>query len=259
MKKIPLLFLLFTLVFGLSAGYAQESEDSSESDANTTNRPWNYLAEIYLMFPNMSGVTTVGVIPPVEVDAGAGDIFGHLEMGAMFYFEANNGNWAIGNDLLYMKLGQDAEPGVLITKGKVTMKQLAWEVSGLKRVTPWLEAGLAGRIVSLDVALDLETINEPRSGSGNKTWFDPVVVLRSNNVFAENWLAQLRLDAGGFGIGSDFTWQLQANLGYRFTDLFQATLGYRYIGIDYDSGEGRDRFLYDIDTYGFVVRLGFNF
>jgi hypothetical protein len=75
----------------------------------------------------------------------------------------------------------------------------------------------------------------------------------------EKWLAQLRVDAGGFGIGSDFTWQLQANAGYRFSDLFQASLGYRYIGIDYDSGEGRDRFLYDIDTYGFVLRLGFNF
>ena len=259
MKRILLLFLLSTLTLMFSTGYAQESDDSIKSDAETPDKHWNYLAEIYLMFPNMSGETTVGVIPPVEVDAGAGDIFGHLEMGAMFYFEANNGNWAIGTDLLYMKLGQDAEPGVLITDGKVTMKQLAWEISGLKRLTPWLEAGLAGRIVSLDVALDLETINQPRSGSGNKTWFDPVVVLRSNNMFAENWLAQLRLDAGGFGIGSDFTWQLQANLGYRFSDLFQATLGYRYIGIDYDSGDGRDRFLYDIDTYGFVARLGFNF
>ena len=259
MKRSPLFFILLSLMIGLSAGYAQESGDPSTSDTKTVDKQWNYLAEIYLMFPNMSGKTTVGNIPPVNVDAGAGDILGHLEMGAMLYFEANNGNWAIGSDLLYMKLGQDVEPGILITDGKVTVKQLAWEISGLKRITPWLEAGLAGRIVSLDAELELETVNQPRSGSGNRTWFDPVVVLRSNNVFAENWLAQLRLDAGGIGIGSDFTWQFQANLGYRFSDLFQTTLGYRYIGIDYDSGDGRDRFLYDIDTYGFVIRLGFNF
>lgn len=251
--------ILFLLLIASTAVVQGQEGDSTNEAQNQQARQWNFLAEIYLMFPNMSGQTTVGIIPPVEVDAGAGDIFGHLEMGAMFYFEANNGNWAIGNDLLYMKLGQDAEPGILITDGKVTVKQLAWEVSALKRITPWLEVGLAGRIVSLDAELDLETIGEPRSGSGSKTWFDPVVVLRSNNVFAENWLAQLRLDAGGFGIGSDFTWQLQANVGYRFSDLFQTTLGYRYIGIDYDSGDGRDRFLYDIDTYGFVVRLGFNF
>lgn len=241
------MFLLFAI-----PGTAQEADADK-------GKSWNYLLEVYLMFPNMKGETAVGKIPPVEVDAGAGDIFGHLEMGAMLYFEATNGNWAIGSDILYMKLGQDVEPGILITDGKVTVKQLAWEVSGLKRLAPWFEAGLAGRVVSLDAELDLETINQPRNVSGSKTWFDPVVVVRSNNVFNEKWLAQLRLDAGGFGVGSDFTWQLQANAGYRFSKLFQASLGYRYIGIDYDSGEGRDRFLYDIDTYGFVVRLGFNF
>jgi hypothetical protein len=139
------------------------------------------------------------------------------------------------------------------------MKQLAWELAGLKRVTPWLDAGLAGRIVSLEVAMDLETINGPRIASGTKTWFDPVIVVRSNNVIKEKWLAQLRVDAGGFGVGSDFTWQLQANAGYRFSKLFQTTIGYRYIGIDYDKGEGAQRFLYDIDTFGWVVRFGFNF
>ncbi len=259
MRKIFLILALFML----SPAFAQESvgnpEETGKPDVQSKNRSWNYLLEAYLMFANMKGETTVGIIPPVEVDAGPGDILGHLEMGAMLYFEANNGNWAIGSDLLYMRLGQDVEPGILITDGKVTVKQFTWEVSGLKRLTSWLEAGLGGRIVSMDAELDLETINQPRNVSGSKSWFDPVVIVRSNNIFKEKWLAQLRLDAGGFGVGSDFTWQLQANAGYRFSDLFQASLGYRYIGIDYDNGEGRDRFLYDIDTYGFVLRLGFNF
>lgn len=246
MRLNTIAIILFSLLFGVTT--------AQESDKN-----WNYLGEVYMMFPSMSGETTVGRLPAFEVDAGAGDILGHLKMGAMFYLEANNGNWAIGSDLLYMKLGQDVVPGLIVTSGDVTMKQLAWEISGLKRLTPWLEAGLAGRIVSLDVEVDLETINEPSNGGGSKTWFDPVVVLRSNNVFKENWLAQLRVDAGGFGIGSDFTWQLQANVGYRFSKLFQTTIGYRYIGIDYDKGDGADRFLYDIDTYGFVARFGFNF
>ena len=230
------------------------SGQNSNNQQDSTNN-WAYLGEIYLMFPNMTGEIGVGDLPIVEVDADPGNILGHLKMGAMLYFEANNGYWAIGMDLLYMKLGQDVVPGPIVTSGEVTMKQLAWEVSGLKRLTPWLEAGLAGRIVSLSTELELETINNPREGSASKTWFDPVVVLRSNNTFNEKWLANLRLDAGGFGVGSDFTWQLQVNAGYRFSELFQATIGYRYIGIDYD----QDGFLYDIDTYGMVVRLGFNF
>ncbi len=224
-----------------------------------TDKKWHYLGELYMMFPNMTGDIGVGNLPAVAVDAGAGDILGNLEMGAMLYFEATNDDWAISSDLLYMKLGQKASNEGLVTSGDVTMKQLAWEIAGLKRVAPWLDAGLAGRVVNLYTGLELETINEPREGSASKTWFDPVIVLRSNNVLKEKWLAQLRLDAGGFSIGSDFTWQLQANVGYRFSKLFQTTVGYRYIGIDYDKGEGADRFRYDIDTYGWVVRFGFNF
>jgi hypothetical protein len=72
-------------------------------------------------------------------------------------------------------------------------------------------------------------------------------------------LLQFRGDIGGFGVGSDFSWQIQANAGYRFSKLFQATIGYRVIGINYDKGEGMDRFVYDVDTYGPVIHTGFNF
>lgn len=139
------------------------------------------------------------------------------------------------------------------------MKQTAWEVAGLKRITPWLEGGLGGRLVSLYTGLDLETPREPRSGSASKTWFDPVIIVRSQGAIKDKWLLQFRGDVGGFGVGSDFSWQIQANVGYRFSKLFQTTIGYRYIGIDYDKGEDLERFIYNVDTYGLVVRLGFNF
>ena len=77
---------------------------------NEDKTGWHYLAEVYLMFPNMSGTIAVADLPPVGVDADPGDIFGHIKMGAMFYFEATNDNWAISSDLLYMKLGQDVVP-----------------------------------------------------------------------------------------------------------------------------------------------------
>lgn len=251
MKRITItFFLLFLIGFGsINTIKAQE----------IVSRNWHYLGEVYLMFPNMSGETAVGNLPPVSVDADVSDIFGNLEMGAMFYLEATNDDWSISSDFIYMKLGQDVEPGAVVTAGDLTMKQYAWELATLKRITPWLDAGVAGRMNKLEVALDLETILNSRSGSGSETWFDPVIVVRSNNVFNEKWITQLRLDAGGFGIGSDFTWQLQANVGYRFSELIQTSLGYRYIGIDYEQGDGADQFVYDMDTFGFVARVGFNF
>ncbi len=246
----------FIVILGLTfliSGFTLHAQDVEKGK-------WHYLTEVYLMFPGMSGEIGIADLPPVEFDADAGDIFGHLKMGAMLYLEATNDDWAITSDLIYMKLGQDVTPGTLITSGDVTMKQYAWEIAGLKHITPWLEAGIGGRLVSLYTGLELETVNEgSRSGEASKTWFDPIIILRSQGAIKGKWLLQFRGDIGGFGLGSDFAWQIQANAGYRFSKLFQATIGYRYIGINYDKGEGIERFVYDVDTYGPVVRLGFNF
>lgn len=251
MKQILVTFILLVCAFPGLINIAQAQETSTKN--------WHYLGEIYLMFPNMSGETAIGDLPPVSVDADVDDIFGSLEMGAMFYLEATNDDWSITSDFIYMKLGQDLEPRTIVTGGGLEMKQYAWEIAGFKRIMPGLDAGLAARYNQLDVALDIETLINTREGSGSESWIDPVIILRSNHVFNEKWLTQVRADAGGFGVGSDFSWQLQANVGYRFSDLIQTSLGYRYISIDYDQGNGEDRFLYDMDTYGFVARVGFNF
>ena len=250
MKTRVLLISLVISILGGSAAFSQEKEKAK----------WHYLTEVYLIFPTMSGEVGVADIPPVTVDADAGSIFGNLKMGAMLYFEATNDDWSITSDLIYMKLGQDVVPDNLVSSGAVTMKQYAWEVAGLKRITPWLEGGIGGRLVSLYTGLDLVTVHETtREGSASKTWFDPIVLLRSQGAIKGKWLLQFRGDVGGFGVGSDFSWQVQANVGYRFSKLFQTTIGYRYIGINYDKGEGVERFLYNIDTYGPVIRFGFNF
>lgn len=246
---VSVLFFITTLNL-----HAQETTSTEDSQSG-----WNFTIEPYMMLPNMSGTTGIGdVLPPVEVDANVGDIFGHLKIGAMLYMEATNDTWTVSSDVLYMKLGQDIKTGQFITGGDVTMQQLAWEVAGLRRVTPWLDAGVALRLVSLDMEINTKTLLNDRNASTDETWVDPVIVARTQGMINDKWIYKVRGDFGGFGIGSDFTWQMQADFGYRFSKLFYTTLGYRVIGIDYDNGNGSDRFLYDVDTFGAVVRFGFN-
>jgi len=248
-KRLKLVMTCIVALFCLNITVAQETEKVKK---------WNYLAEIYLMFPTMSGEVGIANLPPVEVDADASQIFGNIKMGMMLYLEANTDEWAITSDLLYMKLGQDVVSKNDVISGEVNMKQTALEVAGLKRINNWLEAGVGGTLVSLYTGLDLETktINdENKSGDVSRTWFDPIILVRTQGVVKEDWLLQFRGDIGGFGVGSDFSWQVQANVGYKFSELFHASLGYRYIGIDYD----KDDFKYDVDTYGLVLRFGFNF
>ena len=254
MKKhfnLPLVFLFLLAVINMQAQEVQNTDDSS-------NR-WNFVIEPYIMFPNMDGTTGVGdMLPPVDVNANVGDILGNLKFGAMLYAEASNDIWTISSDLIYMKLGEDIDTGEVITGGDVTMQQFVWEVAGLRRVLPWLDAGVALRLVSLDMEIDVQSVLGNLNASTDETWVDPVIVARTQGMINDKWIYKVRGDFGGFGIGSDFTWQLHADFGYRFSKLFYTTLGYRIIGIDYDNGNGSDRFLYDVDTYGAVVRFGFN-
>jgi hypothetical protein len=101
--------------------------------------------------------------------------------------------------------------------------------------------------------------SEPLSGHHSKTFYDPILISRLSTDIGGKWYFQLRGDLGGFGIGSDFSWQLQAYAGYRFTTLFQLSAGYRIIGIDYDEGAHAKRFIFDMNEFGPLIRMGFNF
>jgi hypothetical protein len=238
---------------------------SASQDSTAEKKKWNFLVEAYMMFPNMKGTTGVGTLPDANMDVDADDIFSHFKMGTMLYFEAANDGWAFGSDILYMKLGEDATPGTIINSGDVTVKQFAWELVGLRKLLPWLEGGIGLRLNNLDVEADLVTNNiigggtTARNKSLAQTWVDPIIIARIKSASGKKFIYQFRGDFGGFGIGSDFAWQIQAYAGYRFSKLFQITGGYRILSVDYNKGTGDERFLYDVDTFGPVVRFGFNF
>jgi hypothetical protein len=254
MRKVWLTLALLILV----------ASKAGAQDSTQTNKRWEFLIEPYLMFPNMNGTVGLGVLPEAEVDASIADIFDRLQSGFMLYAEAQNGTWAVSSDFLFMSLKQDAVPTRLIQSGSVSLDETAWELAGLRKLLPWLEGGIAGRLVSLNAELDIVrnlvgggTTAESRGIT--QTWVDPVIVVRMKLPDSEKWLLQLRGDIGGFGIGSDLTWQVQAYGGYRFSHLLQVSAGYRILDIDYEAGAEQERFMYDVNTFGPVARLGFNF
>jgi hypothetical protein len=200
----------------------------------------------------------------VPVDANPGDIFSRLKMAAMLYLEAKTEKWAITSDLVYMNLNQEVTPGTLFHSGEVSVKEFIWEPAGFYRIVPFWEVGVGGRLTSLSANIDARRNvfpagTEEVTGSTSKTWFDPILITRVTADIKDKWLFQFRGDLGGFGAGSDFTWQLQAYAGYRFTKVFQLTAGYRILSIDYDKGADAERFIYNVNTFGPVIRLGFNF
>lgn len=231
----------------------------------TKDKKWHFLAEPYLMFPSMNGETGIGEYLILPAEAKPSDIFSHLQMAAMLYFEARTDKWAITTDLVYMNLKQDVTPGKLLNSGKVNVKQMIWEVAGLYRIFSFWEIGVGGRLNNLQTEHDVLINTLPKgttkeeTGSYNKTWFDPIIITRLSTDIKDKWLFQAIGDVGGFGVGSKLTWQVQGYAGYRFCKLFQLSLGYRYLSTDYSSGDEPKEFVFNMSEFGPVIRFGFNF
>jgi hypothetical protein len=267
-KKGIVWILLFSSVYSFGQVYANnevlDKSLSIEKEDLPVPAGWSYLLEPYVMFPNMKGKTALGNLPETNVDVDPDQIFNNLQIGAMLYFEASNEKWNFNSDLLYMDLGQAVNGNALISSGEASAKQLGWELAGLYKVKPWLEVGVGGLLNSIKVGLD---INRNNIGGGttnikketSQTWFDPMLIAVFKNTPGKKIIYSFRGEIGGFGVGSEFAWQVQAYAGYRFSKLFQIQGGYRIISLDYETGNGSDYFLYNMDTFGPVVRFGFNF
>ena len=238
-------------------------QNQVDSQTEVSDNKWGFIIEPYILFPNMAGNIGLRNLPEVDVDANPGDIFSKLSFGGMLYLEAHNDDWAITSDLLYMDLKQDVTPGTLISSGNINAHQWAWEFAGLYRIAPFLEAGIGGRLNNIQAGLDInrkeiggETI--PISADMSETWVDPIILIRLTGDIKNKWQFQFRGDVGGFGIGSDFAYQAQGMVGYSFIRWFQLTAGYRILGMNYDKGEGENRFRYDMNIFGPMIKLGFN-
>ena len=224
---------------------------------------WNFLVEPYLMFPNMKGEVGVADLPPAPVDEDPSDIFSHLQMGAMLYFEAHNDKWMFSSDLLYMDLESDLTPNDIVSDGKAQMSQVGFELASMRRLSKYFELGLSAVYNKIDADVDMtfDTVlgTNTRSVSMTEDWIDPTIVARATFPYGDKWFGQFRFNVGGFGVGSDLFWQIQADIVYHHSDKWQFVIGYRFMDFDYDQGSGVDRFVYDIQNFGPVLKAGYSF
>ncbi len=256
---------------------------------------WTYIVMPYAWLPAVNGTSTVRG-RSTKVDASLGEILDRPIpedlFGLMGAFEARNGRFALMTDLTYMKLGvsdsaaraRSVHPqvgGTLAAAVSVQFKMfiaeaaLAYELLRWEGSTPGTRTSIdlygGGRFwwqnaeASLALAGGLNigdlTIARGRAlaASGDVTWLDPLVGLRLRHHFSPATELVLRADIGGFGAGSDLTWQAMGYLNWEFARTQSAAwsgmLGYRALYADYSKGRGRSEYEYDMLTHGPVVGL----
>jgi len=94
-----------------------------------------------------------------------------------------------------------------------------------------------------------------RSISQNDYWFDPYVGLRTRYNFNKTYYTAVRGEIGGFGVGADLMWEVEAAFGINLTHSIFTEIGYRALGGNYEN----DNFRFDVVMHGPQITTGITF
>ena len=224
-----------------SAPAAQDLEVASGDTRGSSS--WEFTLEPYAWIAGLDGSASADGSDSDDLGPDLGEAFGDLEMAAPLAFEARapQGSFALLTDAIYLRLATDE--GVS-TKTEALLFELAGAVPvGRSDVAEWL-FGLRW----IDVEFDLSDV-----ASAEEAWLDPFVGARGEFELGGAWSLRLRGDVGGFGVGSDFSWQGVALAGASLGEAWRIDLGYRALAVDFDGGDLR----YDAVVHGPVLGLAF--
>ena len=248
--KTALAVLIVMLLISPAAVAQESSQTTAETkSATSTAKDWEFsLAPMYLWAVSIDGDQTVKGVD-VDLDVPFSDIFDNLNGALTVHFEGlYQQRWGFYSDLNYIVLEMD--DGAT----DIDFTEIMFELAGFYRFTrgPHAIDGLGGlRYTSMDVDLDSPG---PDVDQG-KDWVDPYLGLRWQWKFAEKWGSRLRGDIGGFGVGSDLTWNLVGLVDFKPWKHVGLFGGYRALYQDYSTGSGNNKFKFDATMQGPVLGL----
>lgn len=220
---------------------------------------WTHEFAPYLWGVAKSGTSGIGAATS-ETHRSFGDILEDLESSLMVLYRATGDRYTFTVDAAFMGLGYTdfSMGGALKSETDLEQLQLEADVGYLLGERWSIVGGL--RYMRFDTEIEVTSPLGPvLSVRRRDDWVDPVVGAEYTWPLATEWSVLLRGDVGGFGLGSDLTWQGFAILRWQPDPRFGAAIAYRYIDVDYSSGRGDDRFTYDMATSGPAAGIVFTF
>ena len=258
---------LFPAVFGMLtalAGPVAQAQDPS-TDLPPQNR-WTFVVAPYIWLLSLNGDARVKGID-TDIDLPFKDAVKDLSFGAMLFLDARRGRFGLGFNGVFTRSSVDEEAGPLDLD--ITTDLATFGLAPYYRLFEYTyDEGASGRprrvVVEPQIGVRINHLRTEIEVRGrnqfqvSETWADPVIGAR----FAIDLLDSLAIagqgDVGGFGVGSDLTWNVQAFIAYR-TSLWDQPLslvaGYRALSIDYD----RKDFKWDVVYHGPILGAAFRF
>lgn len=293
-KRRPLLALLVGTSAMLGAGTATGADLSPRVEPVAPANQWRLSFTPYAWLPWLQGEMTIRG-RTVDLDVDPTQVVEHLErVPFMGYAEARNGPLALYNDIFYANLGLTADgvrsralsSGITGTLGAalgVDFEEAVVEVGAAYEIAKWSSGGGRTAIDALtgarywyqDMSINLALAGTVDVGDlvvsggtaisrrGSVDWVDPLVGGRIRHQFAPGQELMLRGDIGGFGAGSQFSWNVLAAYSFEICAqdgvTYSGILGYRLLDVDYEQGSGRTKYEYDVLQHGPLTGLMVSF
>ena len=94
---------------------------------------------------------------------------------------------------------------------------------------------------------------------GSRQWIEPLVGAGVSLDLSDRLTLMARGDIGGFGIGSDLTWQVVGGVEWKLCNWASIFAGYRLLDIDFEEGSGAEKFAFDVQMRGPYLAAIFSF
>lgn len=283
------------LCIGAAIGAIVMAQPAHAQEPVAPANQWRLSFTPYGWLPFLVGDTTVRG-RTVAIDVDPIQVVEHLERAPwMSYAEARNGPLAFYNDIFYANLGVTADGvrsrgvhpqigGTLSGALGLDFEEAVVEVGAAYEIARWSSGARTSTAIdilggarywhqemsinlALSATLDIgdlvlsKGIAVARGGSVN--WVDPLVGARIRHQLAPGQELMLRGDIGGFGAGSEFSWNVLAAYSFEICAkdgvTYSGLLGYRLLDVDYEQGSGRTNYEYDVLQHGPLTGLTVRF
>ena len=206
---------------------AADVETPPPEAAPALEHEWILTIAPYFWMAGIDGDVGIFGQDPVELHEDFSDIIQDFKFGGMIVTELHNGTWGIFNDVMYVKTESKGSATRAIAGVPTTLTAsvestsftgtLLGEYRAYSEPTGTLDLMAGARIWDIDNDIDISlTAGGPPlaafSGSDGATWVDPMIGARGRYNINETWYLNGWAMIGGFGAGSDITWDLLAGI-----------------------------------------------
>jgi hypothetical protein len=219
------------LGLALAASAAAQAAGSQAA----VDEAWRFQLTPYVWMTGLDGhVQPFKGAPTAHVDKSFSDVLRNLKAAAFLTGTARKGPWVLHGDLSHASTADGASlPLGLSADARVRQTSMTlaagrnWQ-QGASSVD--LLGGL--RLWDIHARVNVSGLASARSDT---SFTDPIIAARWRYALAPQWSSLVYVDAGGFGVGSDSTWQVLGTLNYQWRENVYLSLGYRHLRVNYRS------------------------